>query len=641
VLLIIGFPIVMATAFVQEGGPTRHPAPVRQDDAGASGLTPEPTTGADALLTWRNALAGGVLAFAMLGLVGTGWMLLGGGPPSMPGGGDDLNPHSIAVLPFTTVGPENEAFRVGVHDALLTQLAKVRDLRVTSRTSVMDYEGTRKSIPQIGEELGVARILEGGVQRADDVVLINVQLIDAATDNHLWAESYTRDLSTSNLIAIQTEIVRAIARELRAVLAPEEEARIASVPTDNLEAYDLFLQARDLDGRGGRQNRVEARQLLEQAVILDPAFALAWAYLSIAHSDAYWFGDDRTTATVERARAAVDRSSELDPKLPEVALAMGNYHYRTQRDYDAALRELTEALDGMGETAELIATIGSVERRMGAFASAAAKFRRAGELDPRSASWSWNEGQTLQQLGEFNEADRAFDRTLGRSPNHGAAWNSKIQNYLFATGDLQGAQELLDRALEAGVSPSIGHRLAILERDPEKVRQAIAGFPEVIQSQYGQFPSAIYAGEAEALARDEGGARALFDSARVVLERYVRTQPGNEIARFLLPVAYAKSGHEQEAREAINRALETPVEDAFLRGGFLGTLAQAAASNGDRQQAIELIRTLTEEGEHLLLSLHPNWDPLRGDPAFEALVDREREFWRTYPWRGDTGRTSR
>ena len=354
VLLIIGFPIVMATAFVQEGMTTKEPEARRRSPADAGDVpppAPEPVTGAASVLTWRNALAGGVVAFALLGVLGTAWVIFGSGTLSGPSlGAADVNPKSLAVLPFTTVDEQNESFRVGIHDALLTQLAKVGDLHVISRTSMLEYDGTTKPMPQIGSELRVARVLEGSVQRADDVVLINVQLIDAATDAHLWAESYERDLSAANLIAIQMEIVRDIARELRAVLAPAEEARIASVPTENLEAYDLFLRARDVQQQDTRESRLEAIDLLEEVVALDADFALAWAFLSIAHSDAYWFGYDRTRERIARARAAVDRVFELDPTLPEGSMALGEYYYRTQRDYEAALRALGTARERMGET---------------------------------------------------------------------------------------------------------------------------------------------------------------------------------------------------------------------------------------------------------------------------------------------------
>lgn len=643
ILLVIGFPIVMATAFVQEGMTTKEPgAPPRPrtdpgEVASSSDIgevqSPAPVTGAASLLTWRNALTGGVVAFAILGLAGTAWVLLGGGSIGPPiGGAGALHPHSIAVLPFTTADEENEAFRVGVHDALLTQLAKVRDLQVISRTSMLEYDGTRKPIPQIGEELRVARIVEGSVQRAEDVVQINVQLIDAATDNHLWAESYTRDLSASNLIAIQSEIVRDIARELRAVLAPEEEARIATVPTQNLEAYDVFLRARDLQQGEGRGPRMEAIELFEQVVTLDPGYAVAWAYLSIGHSNAYFFGYDRTQARIERARAAVDRAFELDPGLPEASMAMGHYHYRTQRDYESALRELGVARDRMGETADLVGAIASVERRRGDFASAAANFRRAAELDPRGSIWGWTEGQTLWMLGDFAEADRAIDRTLNLVPGHPAAWSAKVRTHIFATGDLEGARRLLEGATEAGADlPSTRYLLAILGRNPGQALEAIAAGPELVPQQYGVVPKALYDGLAHALAGDTGRARPLLDSARVVLEELVRAQPENETARMNLARAYGQLGLVEETLDAAGAALELLPDDAFLRGYFLGTLARAYAAAGAKREAIDLLRGLPAEGGLQLLNLDPAWDPLRDDPAFQALVERERAGWSSPP----------
>jgi len=638
VLLIIGFPIVMATAFVQEGLTTKEPEPPPQSlaDVGEVALpAPGAVTGAASVLTWRNALAGGVIAFALLGLAGTAWVLFGGGSLAPAAGVGDVNPHSIAVLPFATVDEANEAFRVGVHDALLTQLAKVGDLHVISRTSMLEYDGTTKPISQIGEELRVARVLEGTVQRAENMVQINVQLIDAATDNHLWAESYTRDLSASNLIAIQSEIVRDIARELRAVLAPEEEARIASVPTQNLEAYDLFLRARDLQQQDTPGARLESIELLEQVVTLDPDFALAWAFLSIGHSDAYWFGYDRTQARIERARAAVDRAFEIDPGLPEASMAMGEYYYRTQRDYEAALRELGAARERMGETAELVGTIASVERRQGDFAMAAADYRRAAELDPRAAIWGWTEGQTLWLLGDFAEADRAIDRTLNLVPDHSPAWAAKIRTYLYSTGDLEGTRRFLGRAVEAGAAGGslvgLSGQLGMLERNPAMALEALSEAPELMPAQYGAVPKALYEGMAHALAGEAEQARTLFDSARVVLEDFVRTRPGNETARMNLALAYAHLGLEDEALDAAGAAVELLPDDAFLRGFFLGTIARAYAAAGATGEAVDLIRSISGEGSLLVLSHDPAWDPLRHLPEFQALVEREQAGWRPLP----------
>jgi len=649
VLLVLGLPVVMATAFVQEGMTTREsgaPPRVAAEDASASeasaaagaGEIPapaaplQPVSGAASFLTWRNALAAGVVAFALLGLAGTLWVVFGGGSIGAAGGGGDADPHSIAVLPFTSVDEENESFRVGIHDALLTQLAKVRDLQVISRTSVLEYDGTRKPIPQIGEELGVARVLEGTVQRAENMVQINVQLIDAATDNHLWAESYTRDLSASNLIAIQGEIVRDIARELRAVLAPEEEARIAAVPTENLEAYDLFLRARDVQQQESRAGRMEAIELLEQVVTLDPDFAVAWAWLSIGHSDAYWFGYDRTQARIDRARAAVDRAFEIAPGLPEAALAMGNYYYRTQRDYEGALRELGAARDGMGETGEIVGTIASVERRQGDFARAAADYRRAAELDPRASIWGWTEGQTRLMLGEWAEADRAIDRSLNLVPSHASAWMAKVRAHLYATGDLEGARRLLDQGIEAGARlGNARFMLAALERNPAAMIEAEADADELLPGQYGTVPKALYEGIAHQLAGDSARARTLFDSARVVLEGFVRTQPENETARMNLALALAHLGRRDEALDAAGAALELVPDDAFLRDVFLSTIAQAYAAAGATREAVDLLRTVPGERAMLLLNLDPAWDPLRGDPEFEAMAERERAAWGSSP----------
>lgn len=635
-LLIIGLPIVLATAFVQ-GGMRSKPLvenagtkTVGDEGGEVLAATPEPVTGAASLLTWRNALAGGVVAFALLGLVGTAWVIFGGGSlPSSSLGGSDVNPRSLAVLPFASVEEENESFRVGVHDALLTQLAKVGDLHVISRTSMLEYDGTTKPMRQIGSELGVARILEGSVQRAEDIVQINVQLIDTSTDGHVWAETYTRDLSASNLIAIQGEIVRDIARELETVLAPEEEAQLASVLTGNLEAYDAFLRARDVQQRDTREGRLDAVQLLERVVEIDPSFAVAWAHLAIAHADVYFYGYDRSSDRAQRARSAVDRAFALDPSLPEAHMAMGEYHYRINRDYDAALQELQSAREQMGETSELVGTIASVQKRRGDFEASIDSYRQAAALDPRGLVWGHNEAQSHALLGAFDEAHEAVDRGLNLDPDNAAAWYIKLLIELAASGDVDRAKALVRQATDAGAVTSLSRSwLARLTRDPADALGAMDRYAEIRGTQYGETPRAVLEARLRALGGETERARILFDSARVILEDFVETQPGNQRARLDLPYVYAMLGRRQDALDRAGIALELLPEDAFEKSAWLSDLAETYVLAGEEEQAIDLLRTIMSRPHMpILLNLDSRWDALRDNPDFQELAAQEQAAW--------------
>ncbi len=633
VLLLIGLPVVIGTAFIQEGMTAKAPeAPpsAAADDGGVVPSAPEPVTGAASVLTWRNALIGGVISFAVLGLVGTAWVVFGGariGATASMADGDDASTKAVAVLPFTSVGEENEAFRVGIHDALLAQLAKVGELRVISRTSTLEYDGTTKNMRQIGEELGVANLVEGSVQRAEDMVQINVQLINAATDEHRWSESYVRDLSAANLISVQGEIVRDITRALEAALAPEEALRIAEVPTENLEAYDLFLMARDHQQRGGNDGRTETLPLLERAVELDPEFALAWAYLSIAHSDYYWFGQDRTQERTEQARQAVDQAFEFRPDLAEAHMALGEYYYRVHRDYESALTELAVARQGLGDTPELLTTLASVYRRQGDAARAADVYRRASELDPRSLQIDGNLGQTLWLTGEFAEAERIFDRLIARAPTFAGAWTNKARTRFFVSGDVADQIAVLEQAREAGVEygPFGEWNIFMATNRPAEALAALEAAPDFIPQQYGNIPKAFFAAASLTQLGDTAHAQAAYDSARIVLEQIVRDRPENETARVNLAFVYANLGRREDAVRTAAHALELMPRDAFIGPGFTRSVAAIYTTAGELDLALDQLEAIPEFawwGNNF--ETDPLWEPLRDNPRFASLVERDR-----------------
>jgi len=318
---------------------------------------------------------------------------------------------SVAVLPFTTRSrnEDDQFFSDGVHDDLLTQLAKIGSLRVISRTSVMDYRETTKRIPEIADELGVATIVEGAVQRSGNMVRITAQLIDADTDEHLWAESYDRELTAENLFAIQTEIATSIAGALKTTLSPEEEAALRRRLTDDLEALEAYQRAKWLLDTFSVEAFRTAEQELAYAVERDPEFAGAWAMLARAHLAHYWFG----TSTAERrqkAWEAILTGRAIEPDLPELDIAEGYYHYWGFKNYDEALAVLEPALAAYPNDAELHKLVAFVHRRAGRFEKTIDHMRRAQELDPRSPAVLQTLGETYYRLGDYTRAEQYADR---------------------------------------------------------------------------------------------------------------------------------------------------------------------------------------------------------------------------------------
>ncbi len=327
--------------------------------------------------------------------------------------GRPVREASLAILPFTNAShdPANEPITNGIHDDLLTQVSKIAAIKVISRTSVMEYKDTSRNLKKIAEELDVAHVLEGSVQRSGDRVRINVQLIDADTDRHLWAETYDRELTARNIFEIQGEIARTVAGQLQATLMPHASARFAAVPTENLDAYELYRRGITLnDEHSDAQSLLKAAELFEQALKLDPKFAVAAAELGNQHAFIYWMYFDHTEERMDRAKAAIDRAFELSPGLIEAHVALGYYYYWRYLDYDRALQEFGKALEQEPNNMEAIRGTGSVLRRKGRFPEALNMYRRALELDPRSVNNVATLAETLGLMRQFEEADRTYAR---------------------------------------------------------------------------------------------------------------------------------------------------------------------------------------------------------------------------------------
>ena len=433
ILLIIGLPIVGATAYLHGLGGKSDAPP---DGSGAAAAAPGSPGAPRQLFTWRNALGGGVAALALWGLLVTGWLFFG--PGSSPdastatgGASGATTPtvpdlRSVAVLPFATRSEDkqDEYFSEGMHDDVLTQLSKIDSLTVISRTSVMQYAGTTKPIPEIASELGVATILEGGIQRSGDRVRVNVQLIEAATDRHLWAETYDEELTAANVFAIQSDLAKKIADALQASLTPETEARIEARPTESLEAFDLYTRARYLyygTGSARRERMESLRELLQRSIEADSTYAQAWAMLGLVYAEmkdrAYLPADEG----MRLAEAAVERSLELAPELSDGHSARSRL-LSDQLRYEEAEAENLRALELNPGSAEEHRRYARLLLVLDRHDEAVSQARRAVELDPLSIVARATLADALWWAGDWEGTVLESYKVLEMSPDEAYAY---------------------------------------------------------------------------------------------------------------------------------------------------------------------------------------------------------------------------
>src|SRR6266849_3606007 len=352
---------------------------------------------------------------------------------------------SIAVLPLENLSDEKENayFADGIQDELLSNLAKIKDLKVISRTSVMQYKsGFTRNLKEIAQQLGVSNVVEGSVRRAGNHVRVSVQLIDALTDRHIWVQNYDRTLADS--LALQGELATEIAAAVGATLSPQEKAWVTAKPTNNPAAYDAYLRGRAFAGGSpfDKSNVERTIQSYQEAVKLDPSFALAWARLSYEQSNSYWVGHDPSPARLAAAKDSADHALALDPNLPETHLALGYYRYYGQRDFTGGLAEFQQAEKGLPNNVDITHAIALVQRRLGHGEEAIDEFRRVAELDPRNTNAYNSLAVTYNGLRRFPEALATLDRVLAWEPTNADALGVKA--YVFwATGDLQAVEPLL------------------------------------------------------------------------------------------------------------------------------------------------------------------------------------------------------
>jgi TolB-like protein/class 3 adenylate cyclase/Tfp pilus assembly protein PilF len=547
---------------------------------------------------------------------------------------------SIAVLPFENLSrdPDNAYFADGIQDEILTRLAKIADLKVISRTSTQHYKSAPENLPEIARLLGVAHILEGSVQKSGETVRVNVQLIKAANDSHLWADTFDRKLT--DIFSVESEVAKAIAEQLRAKLTGQEEQVIAAKPTDNPEAYDAYLRglAYNLKSATTPVNALGAQKYLRDAVRLDPKFALAWVLLSNTESRGYiTFNLQPTVALREEARQAAETALTLQPNLGEAVLAKGQYHYACLKDYDTAVRYFEQARPLLPNSSKIPESLAYVERRRGQWDRSEAYFNEAERLDPRNAYMLSQHAQSYFCLRRFPEALRKLDQVLNITPDDVDTLVVKGQ-IAQVEGDLARAAALLaplhpnaddNSALETQVYQ------AILERNPgpmiSRLKEVLAKPDPELGYVIGELR--FFLGWAQEVGGEHFAAQESWRQARNELEPFLKEQADNYQLIGDMAVTNIALGDKAAALALAQKATAAnPLEkDALDGSGALEFLARVLAQAGEPDRAITAIQKLLSipsagsfaAGMPLtpaLLRLDPMFDPLRNDPRFQRLA---------------------
>jgi TolB-like protein/Tfp pilus assembly protein PilF len=557
------------------------------------------------------------------------------------GQSNELPDKSIAVLPFENLSrdPENAFFTDGVQDEILADLAKIADLKVISRTSVMLYKsGNPRNLREIGQQLGVAHVLEGSVQRTASRVRVTAQLVDARSDAHLWAQTYDRDLS--DVFAIQSEIAKTIADQLQAKLSPREKTAIERPPTSDISAFDLYARAKDLlltagESGAGKADSLQAIDLLNQAVARDPSFFQAYCRLAEAHDGLYSAGYDHTSARLALADASIEAASRLRPNAGETHLARARNIYQGYRDYNGALAELELARQTLPNDSRVFELTGYIQRRQpGRYEESTRTLERAIDLDPRNVV-------VLQQIAAYNyrrlrryaDAKSAWDRLLTITPDDVIAKAERAMVDLEWKGDTRPLHQMIDaiRATNPAAVQRIAERwiiCALAERDAASANNALIASgenPIALSNENVFFNRPFVEGVIARMTKGDAKARSAFTAARAEQEKIVQAQPNYGPALCVLGLIDAGLGRKEEALREGRRAVELlPVEKDAPEGvDMVKYLAMIAAWVGDKDFACEQLAMAIRGPSGLSyghLKLLPLWDPLRGDPRFEQIV---------------------
>jgi len=540
----------------------------------------------------------------------------------------------VAVLPFANMSPdqENAFFASGVHGEILNNLAKIGNLKVISRTSVLIYSENPKNLREIAEELGVSHIVEGSVRRFGNRVRVSAQLIDVHTDEHMWTANFARDLTMENIILIQSEIAQEIAAALEAEISPEVAARIAKKPTENLEAYDFYLRGLESFGRPGwlEKDLKRAQNFFSRAVELDPNFALAHARLSMAHS-LIWDNYETTDERLEKILPGAKRALELDPGLPQGHFAMGWFYYDAYSDFERALTEFAKAEKGLPGSDELLEHQAWMYWQSGRHEEAIALLEKAFILNPNDPQHTDGLAWLFFTLRRIDESESYVNKTLSLAPESSAAVFFKASIRFIREGRLGPFRSAIEQ------HPDLNRErwwIAFHDRDYEAADEFLSRMGKKTLSLLWttSLPKSVLVGITAQSAGDMQRATKAFDSARVILEREIINSPRDAIVHSALGFAYAGLNRKEDAvREGIMAVRLQPItKDAMEGPGFVRELAMIYTMVGQPEEAIsqlELFYAVPNYTPIELLKLDPRMDPLRDHPRFRALVEK-------YRWKG-------
>jgi len=548
---------------------------------------------------------------------------------------------SIAVLPFDNLSrdPDNAYFSDGIQDEILTKLAGIGDLKVISRKSTAKYKSTPEDLKTVARELGVATVLEGSVQRAGDKVRVNVQLLDARVDTHLWAKSYDRELK--DVFTVESEVAQEIADTLRAKLSPSQSDTLATAPTRDTEAYDLFLKGEYEEHQAESVFNAElfdrAQTFYRQALARDPNFALAYARLAYSELYRHWLISNLTSAELAEVKSNIDRALAIAPALPDAHLALALFYYSGYRDYDAALRELDRALELQPSSSNGRQYRAAIYRRRGEWQRALAEFHRAAELNPRDSGIPAEIGVTYLTLRRWSDAEHELTRALALDPHNALAARFLARTYISSTGDIRRARGVFEGVpAESKLNlPNEWGTIAVMVDERVYLDVFEKHFADALkawdtpptntpEAHLRQLEARV---GIQVLAGQGAAAKLECEQTRTLLEARLAERPEERISMTALAWAYVCLGRNADALRVARQAADLlPIEkDAIVGRILLAGLAQIEARTGHPEEALKILRQLITAPAGGVVSIarlkiDPVWDPIRNDPGFQKLI---------------------
>ena len=616
VIVLLGFPIALVIAWAFEMTPEgmKRTEDIRPDEK----LPQWSRRKFAALIVLVAIAAGALLAYQLLRPKIE--------PPPVASG-PDVPLKSIAVLPFESLSEDkaNAYFAEGIQEEILTRLSKIADLKVISRTSTQRYRSAPADLTEIAKQLGVANILEGSVQKANDQIRISVQLINALNDSHLWAETYDRKLI--DVFQVETDLAQKIATSLEAKLSGREKKEISFTGTNNPEAYDAYLHAIALSNRQSVHDLEESIKFARRAVELDPNFALGWCWVAIAESQKYFY-PEHTETQLAKARTAVENVTRLAPDSAEKAAALGIFSYYCLRDYDAALTQLQIAHERAPNDANGLLAIGLVKRRQGHIEESIALQQQAAALDPLNEDIWVNLGRGFRGVRRFDEARTMLDRAHALAPNDIEILSQRAETFA-AQGDLATAWKIMEPLDFPPTERGFGAKLLLLilqRRYDEAERIAHATFERKDLTPLLVALGHNFLGHLDRVKGDEAAATALFSQAESELKELRAGGNDSVLVRSVLLEVEANLRHREEAQKLIDSLLESDRGDAWQLPRTEESVARAYVELRDFDRALPYIEhclsvPAAESLTTAYLRIDPSWDPIRDDPRFQKLAN--------------------